>query len=103
MKELEIGTYSIPTDCRVTVLRGRIEVFKRKAKALGPTEYRCKDCKHRVKGHTSIKSYWETMVCDLKPKAIKNEKLVDHRLYYCAPQYGKPCDNFELRINVEKP
>lgn len=101
MKELEIGTYSIPADCKATIINGRIEVTKRK-RELGHTEYRCRDCKHRVKGHPTSNRYWETMVCELRPKAIRSEKPVGHQIYYSAPQYGKTCENFELRTKISE-
>ena len=97
MKELVIGTYTIPVDCRAVVRNGQfVEVTKRKNRCLGPNEYRCKDCKHRIKGHTLINSYWETDVCEKKPKVVKNAS-VKHQLFYSANPYGKPCEYFELK------
>lgn len=102
MKELEIGTYIIPADCRARVENGRVEVAKRTgSRSLSSTDYRCRDCKHRVKGHTTTNKWWESYVCDLKPKVIKSNREVGHRIYFCAPPYGKPCENFELRTKTE--
>ena len=96
MKELEIGKYSFPSDCRAIVHNGQmVEIVKRKSRCLSPTEYRCKDCKHRVKGHTTS-SVWETFVCELKPKPARTNGD-RHQMFYSANAYGKPCDSFELR------
>ena len=85
---LKIGENFIPDGC-VAKLVGRKEVvYERKSKKLSPTEYRCKHCKHRIKGHWYKKQYFDSWVCELKPKG--------EGLFYGAPLYGKPCDKFEL-------
>ena len=83
------GEYSIPDGCTAKIVGRTVVVYERKRKKLSPTEYRCKDCIHRVEGHSLQHQYYRTMVCELKPKG-KN-------LYYGAPLYGKPCDNFEKK------
>lgn len=87
---LEVGEYFIPDDCTAKFVGRTVVVYKRKSKKLAPTEHRCKDCKHRVKGHTFRQPHYETMVCELKPKE-------ENGLFYCAPLYGKPCENFEKK------
>lgn len=89
--ELQIGEYAIPDGCtvKVDVVGGTVVVYKRKSKKLSPSEYRCKDCKHRVKGRTFSTTRYETMVCELKPKK--------EGLFFGAPLYGLPCEKFERK------
>lgn len=92
--ELQEGEYFIPDGCTAKFV-GRVVVYKRKSKKLAPTEYRCKDCKHRREGYCFSRQRYRSWVCELKPKS-------ESGLYYCAPQYGKPCfeDCFN-EINME--
>lgn len=87
---LKVGEYFIPDDCTAKFVGRMVVVYKRKSKKLAPTEYRCKDCKHRVKGKTFVRQFYDTMVCELKPKSEKGT-------FYCAPLYGIPCDKFEKK------
>lgn len=87
--ELKIGEYFIPDGCTAKFVGRTVVVYKRKSKRLAPTEYRCRDCKHRVKGKTFSRQFYETMVCEEKPK--------QNGLFYCAPLYGMPCENFEKK------
>jgi len=87
--ELKIGEYFIPDGCVVKLVGRTVVVYKRKSKKLAPTEYRCKDCKHRVKGKTFGRQFYDTMVCELKSKG--------NGLFYGAPLYGKPCEKFEKK------
>lgn len=88
--ELPIGEYFIPDDCTAKFVGRTLVVYKRKSKKLAPTEYRCKDCKHRVKGYTFRRQHYDTMVCELKPKE-------ENGLFYSAPLYGMPCEKFEKK------
>ena len=92
--ELQIGEYTIPGNCVAKLIGKTLLVYERKDKKLTPTETRCKDCKHRIKGYTFSKRkqcrYNSSMVCELKPKEEKG-------LFYCAPLYGKPCEKFEKK------
>ena len=90
LDDLKEGEYTIPDDCTAKIVGRTVVVYKRKSKKLAPNEYRCKDCKHRVKGRTFRRQYYDTMVCELKPKE-------ENGLFYCAPLYGKPCKKFEKK------
>ena len=85
--ELKIGEYTVPEGCTIKIKGKIVSVYERKNKTLSPTEYRCKDCKHRIKGYCFNNPRYSSWVCELKPKS--------NGLYYCAPLYGKPCDKFE--------
>ena len=85
--ELKIGEYFIPDGCTAKFVGRMVVVYKRKSKKLAPTEYRCKDCKHRVQGHCFKRQHYDSDVCELKPKG--------NGLFYGAPLYGKPCEKFE--------
>ena len=87
--DLQVGEYFIPDDCTAKFVGRTLVVYKRKSKKLAPTEYRCKDCKHRIKGHCLKRQRYDTMVCELKPK--------ENGLFYGAPLYGEPCDKFEKK------
>ena len=87
---LKEGEYFIPDGYSVKKVEQTLQVYKSKANRLSEGEYRCKDCKHRVKGKTFGRQYYDTMVCELKPKK-------ENGLFYCAPLYGKLCEKFELK------
>lgn len=87
---LKVGEYPLPDDCTAKIVGRTLLVYKRKSKKLSPTEYRCKDCKHRVKGYTFRRQHYGSMVCELKPKG-------ENGFFYCAPLYGKPCEKFEKK------
>lgn len=89
-RTLKVGEYLIPDGCTAKFVGRTVMVYKRKSKKLSPTEYRCKDCKHRVKGKCLKAQFYETMVCELKPKS-------EDGLFYYAPLYGKPCENFKKK------
>lgn len=87
--ELQIGEYFIPDGCTAKLVGRTVVVYERKSKKLSPTEFRCKDCKHRVKGFCFKKQHYSSMVCELKPKT--------EGLFFGAPLYGKPCEKFEKK------
>lgn len=89
--ELQIGEYRIPDGCTAKIVGRTIMVYKCQRKTLMPNELRCKDCKHRVLGKSV--GYFDTWVCDLKPKKLKADKVMR---FHAAPKYGKPCECFEL-------
>ena len=100
--ELQVGEYFIPKDCTIRRIGQTIQVYRKRKDRLDVGEYRCKDCKHYVKGYTNAIYYWTTDVCEMKPKApskkqLSNPQLANRKLYFAAQKYGKPCDNFELR------
>ncbi len=103
--ELKIGEYLIPEGYTVKRIGNTLKVYRKKNRTLGEGEFRCKDCKHYVIGHSNL-CYWTTTVCDAKPKVLsdamekkkKNHKDYRHfKLYFAAITYGKPCDMFELK------
>ena len=94
MNELKIGEYLIPEGCTFKRVGNTIQVYRKKKDKLKVDEYRCKDCKHYVEGHTGS-HFWTTAVCDMKPK--KRKCANGHKLFYMAQKYGKPCELFELR------
>lgn len=104
-QELNVGVYIIPEGCTAKRVGNAIQVYQKKKTKLAPTEYRCKDCKHFVEGHTCF-SRWSTKVCHMKPKEVtermerKQERVArykDYKLFYGAQPYGKPCEMFEAR------
>lgn len=88
--ELQEGEYFIPDDCTAKFVGRTLLVYKRKSNKLSPTDYRCKDCKHRVKGNVFRNLFYDTMVCDLRPKP-------ESGLFFHASYYGKPCEKFEKK------
>lgn len=101
--ELQIGEYIIPEGCTIKRVGNIIQVYQKKKDRLEMCDFRCKDCKHYVGGHTGL-YYWTTMVCDMKPKTLshtmekRKEQHKDfqyYKLYYSAQKYGKPCEHFE--------
>lgn len=99
MKELPIGVYTIPQDCRAILVKGKVHVFQKIRNTLAEGEYRCKDCKHYVLGKTTINqsSFRLSYVCEMRPKAVANPCYKERKLFYAALKYGKLCDKFELR------
>jgi hypothetical protein len=96
-KILEIGEYKIPEDCCAKVMGKTITVKKKACLKLPEGEYRCKDCKHRVRG-ISI-THYETDVCELKRKGLCSYDGKVH--YYACQAYDKICENFELKEGVK--
>lgn len=87
--ELKKGEYFIPDGCTAKFVGRTVVVYERRSKKLSPTEYRCKDCKHRVEGCCFKNQRYKTCVCEVKPKG--------DGLFYGAPLYGIPCDKFEKK------
>lgn len=105
MSELQIGEYIIPDGCTIRRVGNTIQVYQKVKKKLDAGDYRCKDCKHYVDGHTGL-HYWITKVCDMKPKTLSrlsergkalHKDFKDFKLYYYTNGYEKPCDKFEAR------
>jgi len=76
--------------------KARIICFDRKEGqpivALVEGEYRCKDCKHYVKGFSSNSAWFETNVCELLFKRTTKE---GRPCYKAVNKYNLPCDKFE--------
>lgn len=108
--ELTPGEYILP-DGYSFVRRGQvITVYEKKKKTLAFGEYRCKHCKHFVKGHTAP-SRWLSTVCDLKPKKLSEaaeRRKAEHpifstyTLYYSAKPFDYTCDKFELNPELNQ-
>lgn len=94
---LSIGEYRIPDGCKATVHNGVVEISVRRDNRIKEGDWRCKDCKHRIKGKTSINAYYPSWVCALKPKQVRNPRFANRKLYYCANRNDKACENFELK------
>ena len=93
--ELKEGTYTIPDNLRMQLLKGGKTLVVTQRKGINPHlkegEYRCKDCTHFVTGYWSKNIRWySSKVCDQKPK--KQEGC-----FYACHYYGKPCSKFELK------
>lgn len=94
MRTIEEGEYLIPNGYSVKRVGDKLTVYKSKRNVLKVGEYRCKDCKHYVKGFSTNSGWYETMVCEENPKRITN----DGRYTYKAVQkYGMPCYKFEWK------
>lgn len=87
---LKVGTYLLPEDCTASVVKGKVMVFQKRRSFLRKGEYRCKDCKFNVKGHSSKNAWYSTNVCLRKPKKYDE-------VYYAVRPYAKPCDKFQLK------
>lgn len=107
MNELQIGEYFIPEGCTLKRIGNTIQVYRKKVKKLKEGDYRCKDCKHYICGHTCL-SHWTTMVCELRPKELSqalerrkalNKRFKDYKLYRAAQAYNMPCELFEVKTN----
>lgn len=91
---LKEGEYMIPDGLSIKKVGRILQVYKSKTNRLSEGEYRCKDCKHYVRGYSSNSAWFETMVCELLYKRSTKEG----RPYYKAVnKYAKPCDKFELK------
>lgn len=104
--ELKEGTYKIPFGYKAVLKKGEVIILPRvriyDLKDLG--EYRCKDCKHYVKGPTKAMQRKEVYgyICDLRPKKYPRVNNADNeQIYYTALKYGLPCEKFELNEYVE--
>ena len=93
---LSEGSYLIPEGCKATVHNGVVEISVRRDNRIKYGDWRCKDCKHRIKGKTSINAYYPSWVCALKPKQVRNPRFANRKLYYCANRNDKACENFEI-------
>lgn len=91
MTTIKEGSYKVPEGYTAKCVNRVVHVYKTKRSNIPVGEYRCRDCKHYVRGYSC---YWETIVCDMKPKRVT---LDGKQLYYSAIKYGKPCKDFVLR------
>lgn len=91
---LQEGEYLIPDGYSVKKVGNTLQVYKSKRNVLPEGEYRCKDCKHYVKGFSLNSGWYETNVCDMQPKRITKE---GRYTYKAAQKYGLPCVKFELK------
>ena len=94
---LEIGQYAIPEGCKATVSGGVIEISIKKDNRIKEGDWRCKDCKHRIDGKTSLNAWTMSKVCELKPKQVRNHRFANQKLFYCANRNDKACENFERK------
>lgn len=94
--ELQGWEYTIPEGYVAKIVKGKIIVKRRVgfSPRLKEGEYRCKHCIHFVLGFWSHnpKYRYKTYVCDKKPKKHGD-------CFYSCHDYGKPCENFELKGN----
>lgn len=101
MEEIKPGLYIVPDGYRV-VLKDHNRAIEIREKERNPEGYRCKDCRHFVRGYTSYHEY-TTTVCDLKPKTLSEAmrksiaaiRFGDKQLYYHVTKYDKTCSKFE--------
>ena len=94
---LEIGQYAIPEGCKATVSGGVIEISIKKDNRIKEGDWRCKECKHRIDGKTSLNAWTMSKVCELKPKQVRNPRFANQKLFYCANRNDKACENFERK------
>ena len=87
---LKVGTYLLPDDCTVSVVKGKVIVHQKRKSFLKEGDHRCKDCKFNVKGHTIKNAWYSTNVCLLRPKRHAG-------VYYAVRPYDKTCDKFQLK------
>lgn len=94
---LSMGSYRIPEGCKATIVNGVVEISVKKDNRIKEGDWRCKDCKHRIEGRTSINAHYTSWVCELKPKTILNPRFSNQKLYYCANRNDKVCEKFERK------
>lgn len=94
---LSEGRYRIPEGYKATIHQGLVEISVKKDNRIKEGDWRCKDCKHRIKGKSSINAYYPSYVCRLKPKQVRNSRFANRKLYYCANRNDKACENFERK------
>ena len=87
---LKVGTYLLPDDCTVSVVKGKVIVHQKRKSFLKEGDHRCKDCKFNVKGHTIKNAWYSTDVCLHKPKRHPG-------VYYAVQKYTKICERFQLK------
>ena len=87
---LKVGTYLLPDDCTVSVVKGKVIVHQKRKSFLKEGDHRCKDCKFNVKGHTIKNAWYSTNVCLLRPKRHAG-------VYYAVQKYTKICERFQLK------
>ena len=87
---LKVGTYLLPDDCTVSVVKGKVIVHQKRKSFLKDGDHRCKDCKFNVKGHTIKNAWYSTNVCLLRPKRHAG-------VYYAVQKYTKICERFQLK------
>ena len=95
------GEFGIEEGYRAFVKGGdSVCVVKRKERSnrIKEGDFRCRDCKHRVKGRCRGNSVYETMVCEIRPK----ENAGGQKLFYCSPAFRFPCENFEYDPEKKK-
>lgn len=92
--KLQEGEYMIPDGLSIRKVGRILKVYKPKDNRLSEGEYRCKDCKHYVRGFSSNSAWYETMVCELILKRTTKE---GRPCYKAVNKYKKPCEKFELR------
>ena len=86
---LQEGEYLIPDGYTVKKVGRTLKVYKSKSNRLSEGDYRCKDCKHYVKGFDTISGWYETDVCDMIPKRLTKE---GRYAYKAVPKYNLPCE-----------
>lgn len=96
-ENLSEGRYLIPDGYKATVSNGVVEISVKRDNRIKDGDWRCKDCKHRVEGRTSINVHHTSWVCELKPKTILNPRFANQEIYYCANRNNKACENFERK------
>lgn len=94
---LSIGKYRLPDGCKAIVSGGEIEISIKKDNRIKEGDWRCKDCKHRIEGKTSLNAWTMSWVCELKPKQVRNPRFAGQKLFYCANRNDKVCENFERK------
>ena len=92
--KLQEGEYMIPDGLSIKKVGRVLQVYRSKANHLSEGEYRCKDCKHYVRGFSSNSAWYETMVCDLLYKRSTKD---GRPCYKAVNKYAKPCDKFVLK------
>ena len=84
----------IPDGLSIRKVGKTLQVYKSKSNRLSEGEYRCKDCKHYVKGFSNNSAWYETMICELTYKRTTKE---GRTCYKAVNKYAKPCGFFELK------
>lgn len=97
MKQKEVvDIIRIPDDCKAVIVGKTVEIRKRVRNKIDP---RCKDCIHRVRGYTTAQSWYESLVCEMKPKHQPQNvaKGTKKKLFYSCNPYDKICEHFKDR------
>lgn len=90
---LKVGTYLLPDDCTVSVVKGKVIVHQKRRSFLKEDDHRCKDCEFFGLGNAFKNAWYQSHVCHKRPKGNKEG------IFYAVSSYGKSCELFQRRAS----